>query len=215
MRDHYGVSAVHDVPTGVDTEYFQPTAAAREGAELVFTGSMDWMPNEDAVIYFADEVLPRIAAVIPEVTLTVVGRNPTGRIRALARANSRIRVTGRVEDIRPYVARAAAYVVPLRVGGGTRLKIYEAMAMGKPVISTTIGAEGLPVHDGKELLIADGAEQFAQAVVRVLGDRDLANGLSRRARAVVCERFGWEKAAAVFAEICENAASKQPRSRAA
>src|SRR5205085_9753637 len=105
---------------------------------------------------------------VPDVKLTVVGRNPTARLLALTEADRRIMVTGRVDDVRPYIDRAAAYVVPLRIGGGTRLKIYEAMAMAKPVISTTIGAEGLPLNNGRELWIGDEPETFARAGVRTL-----------------------------------------------
>jgi glycosyltransferase involved in cell wall biosynthesis len=133
----------------------------------------------------------------------------------LARSNPRIKFTGRVDDIRDYVARAAAYVVPIRIGGGTRLKIYEAMAMGKAVISTTVGAEGLPVRDGEELLIADEPEEFAKAVTRVLGDGSLANRLGERARAIVCERYGWEQAADVFARILEGVVGLRASRRAA
>jgi sugar transferase (PEP-CTERM/EpsH1 system associated) len=215
MRKEFGVDQVFDVPTGVDTQYFQPAGAQPIPSELVFTGSMDWMPNEDAIIYFTDEILPRIAAQIPEVTLTVVGRNPTGRLEALAEKNERVKLTGRVEDIRPYVDRAAAYVVPLRVGGGTRLKIYEAMAMGKPVISTAIGAEGLPVRDGHEILIADDPKSFAQAVVATLTDKALRERMGQLARDVVCERFGWDHAAAAFSEVCEHVQKRRWRACAA
>jgi len=149
------------------------------------------------------------------VTLTVVGRNPGPALKELERSNPQIKITGFVEDIRPYVSRAAACIVPVRIGGGTRLKIYEAMAMAKPVVSTSVGAEGLPVRDNEDLLIADGPDEFARAVVRVLTDSALAKRLSRRARALVCERFGWEHAAARFAEVCELAAGQKSRLRAA
>ena len=176
---------------------------------------MDWLPNEDAICFFAEKILPLVAQAIPEVKLTVVGRNPTTRLREIAAADARIRVTGRVDDVRPYIDRAAAYVVPLRIGGGTRLKIYEAMAMAKPVISTTIGAEGLPLNNGRDLLIADEPETFARAVVRTLEDRMLVRQLGEQARANVCERFGWEHAADSFIDICEGVARKASKRRAA
>jgi glycosyltransferase involved in cell wall biosynthesis len=204
----FRVNDVYDVPTGVDTDYFKPADCPPRPTELVFTGSMDWMPNEDAVIYFAESILPAVTRVVPDVSLTVVGRNPTKRLLALAEHNGQIRVTGRVEDIRPYVARAAAFVVPIRVGGGTRLKIFEAMAMAKPVVSTTVGAEGLPVHDGRELLIADDPEQFAQAVVRVLTDTQLAKRIGEQSHTYVNEQFGWGRAASAFAQICDRAARR-------
>lgn len=215
MRGEFGLTEVYDVPTGVDTEYFTPRGFQSDPFNLVFTGSMDWMPNEDAIIYFAEEILPRINHSIPSVTLTVVGRNPSKRIQSLATTNPRIKITGRVDDVRPYIDRASAYIVPLRVGGGTRLKIYEAMAMRKPVISTSIGAEGLPLRDGEELLIADEAEDFAQAVIRALSDKMLSAKISERARKIVCERFGWNRAADEFSLICELAANKRARKHAA
>lgn len=215
MREQFGLSEVYDVPTGVDIDYFTPQGSERDPFNLVFTGSMDWMPNEDAIIYFVEEILPRISHSIPGVTLTVVGRNPSKRLQSLASANRQILVTGRVSDVRPYIDRASAYIVPIRVGGGTRLKIYEAMAIGKPVISTTIGAEGLPVRDGEELLIADSAQDFAQAVIRSLTDEAFAAAISEQAQHTVCEQFGWNRAADALAKICEIAASKRTRKRAA
>jgi sugar transferase (PEP-CTERM/EpsH1 system associated) len=215
MRKEFALGEVYDVPTGVDTDYFQPAAGTRNPLELVFTGSMDWMPNEDAVLHFSSNILPLIVRALPEVTLTVVGRNPSPALIELASRNPRIKVTGRVEDIRPYVDRAAACIVPLRVGGGTRLKIYEAMAMEKAVISTSVGAEGLPVCDGEDLLIADAPEEFARAVIGVLTDANEARRLGRQARAVVCERFGWAQAATRFADVCRRVAGRKARRRAA
>ena len=215
MRRAYGLQSVSDVPTGVDTEFFRPRGEERrEPHNLVFTGSMDWLPNEDAIQFFTKEIMPRIKERVPDVTLTVVGRNPYASLVELGKRDPSIIVTGRVEDVRPYMERAAAYVVPIRVGGGTRLKIYEAMAMEKPIISTTIGAEGLPVADGRELLLADTAEAFADAVVRVLTEEETARGLGESAASAVRERFGWDKVSHAFAEACQLAvaarAEKQP-----
>src|SRR5262249_31885684 len=134
----------HVVPTGVDTEYFQPSGSSRipnpqsRAPSLIFTGSMDWLPNEDAMLFFCRDILPRIQAEEPGVQLTIVGRAPTPAVRQLAE-HSGVRVTGRVDDVRPFIRDAAVYVVPLRIGGGTRLKIFEAMAMGKTIVSTTVG----------------------------------------------------------------------------
>ena len=204
IQNEYGVESVFDVPTGVDTKFFRPSGNEQtEAHNIVFTGSMDWLPNEDAISYFTEQVMPRIRQAIPDVTLTVVGRNPYQRLLELAKRDSSVVVTGRVDDVRPYMERAAAYVVPLRIGGGTRLKIYEAMAMEKAIVSTTIGAEGLPLKDGAELLLADTAESFAEAVVRVLNDKPLAQALGIRAAATVREQFGWEKVAERFGRICE------------
>jgi glycosyltransferase involved in cell wall biosynthesis len=208
IRRDYGVESVSDVPTGVDTQFFRPTEDVKvEPNSLVFTGSMDWLPNEDAIQFFTREVMPLVRARLPQVKLTVVGRKPYASLLELSRRDPSIVVTGRVEDVRPYMERAAAYVVPIRIGGGTRLKIYEAMAMEKPVVSTTIGAEGLPLNDGADLLLADTPRAFADAVVRVLTDERLARALGAHAAATVREQFGWEKVAGVFAELCGRAAT--------
>jgi sugar transferase (PEP-CTERM/EpsH1 system associated) len=202
MRDAYGVECVFDVPTGVDYDFFRPLGTPPDPNEIVFTGSMDWMPNEDGIVWFAREVLPLVARDMPEARLTVVGRNPTPAVAALADESPRVTVTGRVADIRPYVDRAAAFVVPLRVGGGTRLKIYEAMAMGRPVISTTIGAEGLPLEPGRDILIADTPADLASAVVRVMRVPEYGSRIGEAGRALVRERFGWDRAAESLANIC-------------
>jgi len=205
MRREYGVERIWDVPTGVDTDFFRPRADARQKPHnLVFTGSMDWLPNEDAIQYFTKEILPLIKKRVPDTTLTVVGRNPYQSLIELGKRDASVIVTGRVEDVRPYMEEAGAYIVPIRIGGGTRLKIYEAMAMGKPIISTTVGAEGLPVRDGEELLLADTPEAFADAVVRVITDEKIAHELGARATRVVREQFGWNKVSTSFAEICES-----------
>jgi glycosyltransferase involved in cell wall biosynthesis len=209
MQEEYGAEAVFDVPTGVDTKFFCPSRNEKIiPHNIVFTGSMDWLPNEDAIRYFTEQIMQLIRQRIPDVTLTVVGRNPYASLVELAKKDSSIIVTGRVDDVRPYMERAAAYVVPLRVGGGTRLKIFEAMAMEKAIVSTTIGAEGLPVKDGTELLLADTARSFAESVVRVLNDKALAEKLGSRAAATVREEFGWEKVAARFGRICEETVSQ-------
>jgi len=208
MQNDYGAVSVFDVPTGVDTRFFRPGGNEKaDPHNLVFTGSMDWLPNEDAIRYFTEQIMPRIKREIPGVTLTVVGRNPYPGLLELARNDSSIIVTGCVDDVRPYMERAAVYVVPLRIGGGTRLKIYEAMAMEKPIVSTTIGAEGLPVKDGVELLLADTAESFAATVLNVLNEPTLANDMGCRAAATVREQFGWEKVAERFGRICEDTLS--------
>src|SRR5207244_10225244 len=135
---------------GVDTAFFVPNGSHEASPSLVFIGSMDWYPNEDAILHFIHAVLPEIRRRVPESSLTVVGRNPTARLRAAAAAAG-VRVTGTVDDVRRYVGEAEVYVVPLRVGGGTRLKIFESLAMATAVVSTTVGAEGLRVPSGSHL----------------------------------------------------------------
>jgi len=158
---------------------------------------MDWLPNEDAMLFFCAEVLPLIRREEPEVTLAIVGRAPTPAVARLAQQHGVV-VTGRVDDVRPHMAKAAVYIVPLRIGGGTRLKIFEAMSMGKAVVSTTIGAEGLPVTDGRDLVLADSPPAFADAVVRLLRNVDQRRGLEAAARRLVVERYDW---AAVAGEL--------------
>ncbi len=183
------------VPTGVDVDYFTPKPLDRANARhIVFTGSMDWLPNEDGVVYFCRDVLPRIRQAEPDVTFTIVGRSPTPAVRRLAQEEG-VEVTGRVADVRPYLEKAAVYVVPLRIGGGTRLKIFEAMAAGKAIVSTTVGAEGLPTIDGQHLLLADSPDAFASAVIGLLSDDARREHLERQARTLVAERYDWAAAA--------------------
>lgn len=216
FREQFGVREVSHVPTGVDTDYFRPSGEVeRQPHEIVFTGSMDWMPNEDAIRWFVADILPLVRARVPDVTLTVVGRNPPSSIRALG-DNDGITVTGSVPDVRPYIERATAFIVPIRIGGGTRLKIFEAMAMERPVVSTAIGAEGLPVRDGADALLADTPAAFADAVVRLLLEPELAARIGNAAAAAVRAEYGWDRVAARFAEICAgvaqpmNKVSKRP-----
>jgi sugar transferase (PEP-CTERM/EpsH1 system associated) len=206
MQQEYRLDNVFDVPTGVDTAYFRPSGkTATRRHHLVFTGSMDWLPNEDGIRYFTDQIMPRIKQSVPDVTLTVVGRDPYPSLVELSKRDPSVTVTGRVEDVRPYMEEAAVYIVPLRIGGGTRLKIYEAMAMEKPVVSTTIGAEGLPVTDGAEIVLADTPDSFAAAVVRLLQQENLSAEIGQRAATTVRAKFGWESVADSFAAICERA----------
>ncbi len=192
---------IHVVPTGVDTSFFapssdDPTAASPAGARtLIFTGSMDWLPNEDAMRFFCRDIFPLIRAEEPGVTLQIVGRAPTPEVRRLE-ADAAVLVTGRVDDVRPFMREAAVYVVPLRIGGGTRLKIFEAMAMAKAVVSTTVGAEGLPVTAGEHLMLADEPRGFARAVVRLLRDLDRRRGIEQAARTLVVANYDWSVAAA-------------------
>jgi len=205
MEKEYGLKDVYDVPTGVDTEFFRPSGKHQRRAEnLVFTGSMDWLPNEDAIRYFTEQILPRVRQSVPNVKLTVVGRNPYPGLLELSKRDPAVIVTGRVDDVRPFMEEAAVYVVPLRIGGGTRLKIYEAMAMEKPIVSTSIGAEGLPVEDGQEIVLADTPETFADAVVKLIQQPQVADEIGQRAATKVRQKFGWDKVAESFAAICES-----------
>ncbi len=180
------------IDNGVDLSYFRPGQAVPRPHSLVFTGAMDWRPNQDAVLYFVQRVLPLIRKQISDVTFVIVGRQPPERVRALAGARG-VTVTGTVEDVRPYIDQAALYVVPLRIGGGSRLKILEAMAMQKPVISTSIGAEGLRVSDKENILLYEDAPTFAEGVIRLLQDEEEQRRLAAAGRALVEREYGWEQ----------------------
>ena len=153
---------------------------------------MDWYPNEDAVGFFADEVFPLVQEKVPNVTFSIVGGNPSARVRKLAEREGVV-VTGRVPEIKPYFAEATVFVVPLRIGSGTRLKILEALAMGKAIVSTTVGAEGLDLKDGAEIFIADEPTAFADAVTRLLMDSDLRRRMGENGRARVEQDYDWQR----------------------
>jgi glycosyltransferase involved in cell wall biosynthesis len=195
------------VPTGVDTAYFSRNGSRDHTAHLVFTGSMDWFPNEDGILHFMEAILPAIRREVPEVSLTVVGRQPSPRLRARA-GRAGVRVTGTVDDVRPYVAEASVYVVPLRVGGGTRLKIFEALAMGKAVVSTRVGAEGLPLEPGTHFIQADAPADFADAVVGLLRSPARRQQLADAGRTLVQARYSWAQVARQFEGHLQEAASR-------
>ena len=181
------------VPNGVDTDHFRPDAGATDGS-LLFTGKMDFRPNIDAVLWFFHRAWPRIKSRLPDARFRVVGRNPSSRLAPLS-ADAQVDITGWVPDIRPYLERAELCVVPLQVGGGTRLKVLEAMAMGKPVLSTTLGCEGLEVAAGEEVVLADGSRAFAEAAVSLLGDPQRRRTLGTAARKAVTARYRWSQLA--------------------
>jgi sugar transferase (PEP-CTERM/EpsH1 system associated) len=184
------------VPNGVDMEFYATLPPALDsqsgpGAEdLVFTGKMDFRPNVDAVLWFASQVLPRIQHAVPGARFWVVGKDPHPRLAALS-ANPAVVLTGRVDDVRPYIAGAAVYAVPLRIGGGTRLKVLEAMAMGKAIISTAVGCEGFEFVRDRELIIADEPAEFAAAALDLMRDRERRERLGQAARLFARSRYDW------------------------
>jgi glycosyltransferase involved in cell wall biosynthesis len=205
MRRLFGVTRVSDIPTGVSVEYFRPPVAPPVGgADLIFVGSMDWFPNVDGVLFFVRTILPLIRRRRPECTLDIVGRAPPPKIFSLAAADPRIRVTGTVSDIRPHLWASRVAIVPLRIGGGTRLKIYEAMAARVPVVSTTVGAEGLTVNPPHDIRIADRPEEFAEHCLELIGSSAERARVSRAAWELVSSRFSWEQVARCFEKIMES-----------
>ncbi len=181
------------IPNGVDTRAYDPEQTyplVLEPHSIVFTGKMDFRPNIDAVLWFCHQVLPLIKTRLPDVNFYIVGQKPPQRLRSLAE-DAAVTLTGYVDDVRPYIAGAGVYVVPLRIGGGTRLKIVEAMALGKAIVSTSLGCEGYPVTSGRELVIADTPQDFARCVVDLLDDAHRREELGRAGRRFVEERYDW------------------------
>lgn len=197
----YGWRHVETIDTAVDLDYFRPNGQPVDADRVVFVGSMDWLPNEDGVRHFVDRIWPLIRRRRPQATFQIVGRNPTSSVRRLADVEG-VEVVGTVPDVRPYQGAAAVVVVPLLVGGGTRIKIFEAMSMGKAVVSTPLGAEGLPVTAGEHLLLADEPEQFAGTVCELLEDQQRRDTLGAAARELVCAKYSAERVARQFEEIC-------------
>lgn len=195
---------ITSVDTGVDIDFFKPDMRVDlNPTALVFSGSMDWHPNEDAMLFFMDKILPIIRQEIPQVTLSIVGRNPSEKLK-IAAQNANVEVTGTVADIRPWLSSASVYIVPLRIGGGTRLKIYEALAMGKAVVTTTIGAEGLNLQEDVHLLRGDNARSFARQTVRLLRNASLAKNLGCAGRQLVEANYAWSKVAHQFETLCRS-----------
>jgi glycosyltransferase involved in cell wall biosynthesis len=204
MEKLFGIPTPPAIPTGVDIAYFAPparTPTSQELRDLVFIGSMDWMPNIDGVRWFVTEILPRIRAKRPDCTLTIAGRKPPGTITQLAARDPGIVVTGAVPDIRPYLWGAAVSIVPLRIGGGTRLKIYESMAARVPVVSTSIGAEGLVIHPPVDIRIAETAEEFAGQCLDLLDNPKQRVYIAESAWNMVAEGHSWESVVQKFEQI--------------
>jgi polysaccharide biosynthesis protein PslH len=182
------------VPNAVDVEHFKPSPQLPppDGSTVMFFGAINYFPNVDGLLYLLREVWPLLERSHPTARLKIVGQHPTPEI--LAFQGPRVEVTGKVEDLRPHLSSAAVTVVPLRVGGGTRFKILEAMSMGRPVVSTSLGAEGISAQPGTDILLADDAQGFAAAVGRVLDDALLGRQLGARGRALVERQYSWEAA---------------------
>jgi len=183
------------IPNAADVDFYKPrpTDPQPDGRTIVFFGLMSYMPNIDGATYFIQEIWPRIADANPDARCKIIGGSPSPQLLALA--GPRIEFTGFVPDLRPHIAEAAAVIVPLRLGGGTRLKIVEAMAMGKAMVSTTLGAEGIDAVPGRDILIEDQPDAFADAVIRLLAEPELATRIGNSARQLSEARYAWSAAA--------------------
>lgn len=202
---------VAEVPNGVDVEYFRPSEGVPvRPRSFVFAGGMNWFPNRDAMQYLASELWPALTADAPDRTMTIVGRDAPPELLAVAAADSRLRVTGFVDDVRPHVERAAVYLCPIRVGGGTRLKILDALAMERPLVSTAVGVEGLGLRDGEHYLRAESAAEVVAAARRLEDDPMLARRLARAGRGFVEEHFSWEPVGARLNAAYERAVTAPP-----
>ena len=205
LRDKLGVTTpIVVLETGVDTQFFrpQPEITPTPG-KLVFLGSMDWMPNIDGMKWFVEQVFFKIKRQHPDVSLDIVGRRPGVEIRQLADQDAGIRVIPDVPDVRPHIADCDLFIVPLRIGGGSRIKIYEAMAMDRPVVSTSIGAEGLPLTPGQHIAIGDTPDALADRVVWLLNNPEQKRQLSTAGYQLVTENYQWRNVAIRLRDHCE------------
>jgi glycosyltransferase involved in cell wall biosynthesis len=196
------------VPNGVDTDYFHVDSrvTARPGS-LVFAGGMDWYPNRIAMEWLASDVWPALVRERPDRTLTVIGKSPPPALTALGQSDSRVRVTGFVPDVRPFVLQSAVYICPIHVGGGTRLKVLDALAMGRPLVSTGVGVAGLGLRDGVEYLRAESASDFAQCLRRLEDDPALSTRIALAGRTAVTSRFAWNRVEGILSECFSSAAA--------
>ncbi len=206
FREHYGIESVETIPTGVDLDFFAwkepPLIDDAHAPTVVFTGSMDWDANIDGIKHFLAQSWPIVLAERPDARFVIVGRRPPSALVDQVRASQGVTLTGFVDDVRPHVHAAHAFVIPLRVGGGTRIKAFEAMAMGCPVVSTSIGIEGLDITPDEHFLLRDDAAGLARGVLELLAGEERRRALSRRARQCVEMRFGHRVAAQAFEQIC-------------
>lgn len=205
FRNTFGVKGVSEVPTGVDVNAFTPRngSTSSKVADLVFVGSMDWLPNIDGCNYFVNEILPIIRQSKPECSVAIVGRSPASGILEMSKRDPKIIISGTVPDIKPYFWGSSVSIVPLRIGSGTRLKIYEAMAAKTPIVSTSIGAEGLPVTSGKNIFLADTPTAFADNCLKLLNSETLRKSMADTAWQMVSADFSWEHASRRFESILE------------
>jgi polysaccharide biosynthesis protein PslH len=191
LRDIRQGANTHVVANGVDVDFFRASGRLRQRGHLVMISGMNWFPNRDAVLYMVNSIWPAVASSVPHATLTIVGASPPEAVVDLAVRDPRVSVTGFVQDVRPYMERAQVYLCPMRDGGGTRLKILDALAMGMPIVSTSMALEGIPVSNECEVLVAESPDEFARQIGRLVADEALCSRLSTNGRAFVERHFAW------------------------
>lgn len=194
---------IHIVPNGTDIGYFRPNNQINL-RELVFAGGMNWYPNRDAMIYFCECIYPLIKCSVSDVVINIIGSSPPQKLLNLAEKDNSIKIYGFVEDIRPLLNQSTIYIVPIRVGGGTRLKILDAFACGKALVSTTVGCEGIEVTPDQDILIGDSPEEFAAQVIKLLNDSCLRAKLEINARRLVETKYSWQVIGGVLNKIYES-----------
>ncbi len=198
VRRHSPQADIAFIPNGVDTEYFAPAKLQPDHTTLLFVGGFEYGPNVDAFHYFHQEIFPLVRAYRPDIRFIAVGRNPSESIKAVAIRDPQVTVTGTVDDVRPYYAQSTLVVTPLRIGGGTKLKLLEAFAMGVPVVSTSVGCEGTEARDGEHLRVADSPKTFAESVLWLLDHRTEALAIAERARTLVVSCYEWRSLSSEF-----------------
>ena len=214
LEKRYTLPVVEAIDTGVDLDFFAANppgpAPASDGGTLVFTATMSWPANVEGIHYLLDEVWPILLRARPGMKATIIGRNPPASLSdKIKERGLNVTLTGFVDDIRPHVAAADVYVIPLWVGSGTRIKAFEAMAMGRPVVSTSLGVEGLDVTHDEHFLRADNTEDFARSILSLLNDRPRGTRIAAAARALMEEKFSWSVVAKQFEAICLRALGRR------
>jgi glycosyltransferase involved in cell wall biosynthesis len=180
-----------------------------EKNSLVFVGGMSWLPNLDAMVYFKDEIWPLLKTKLPDIKIAIAGEKPTKELADFSKRDPMFQVKGFVDDVRPFIAEAAVYVVPIRIGGGTRLKILDAMAMGKAIVSMSIGCEGIEADDGKDIIVADEPEDFANKIMALLTDEQRRQSIERNARENAINKYAWGKIGPHLEDVYYKLAKKE------
>jgi glycosyltransferase involved in cell wall biosynthesis len=202
---------VEVVPNGVDTDYFRATSDPPVPGRLIYVGGMTWFPNYDAMKYFIEDIWPLVKKELPDASLVHIGRQTSGEFEKITRKDPAIRFLGFLDDIRPEITRADVYIVPLRIGGGTRLKILDALSMSSAIVSTSIGCEGIEVTDGKDILIADDAASFARKIIELCRDGELREKIKKQARQTALEKYSWKIIAPILEDVYRRTVSGHNR----